>query len=123
MTEKVVTDLIIESTDVGGVQREQRIAKQCADKLHEHYPGHLWAVNVNSYGGTVNIFNLALSSLYGYVLHMTTVENDPQLKCVMRAGGDLLERANMKKKFNGDIPTYIEGMPDKYQPGKRLKLH
>lgn len=122
MTE-MTTDLIIESTDIGGVEREQKIAKQCADHLHQHYPGHLWAVNVNSVGGTVNIFNLALSSIYGYLLRMTTVEHDAQLKCVMRAGGELLERARLAKQYKGDIPTLVDGMPDKFQPGKRLKLN
>jgi len=117
------TEFMIDGAKAEECTREMLIAKRCADHLHKHYPGHLWAVNVNKDGGTVNIFNLALSSLWGYVLHTTTVEHDPQLKCVMRAGGELLERARMKAKCDGAMPEEIDGMPDRYQPGKRLKLN
>jgi hypothetical protein len=123
MTEERKTEFILDRVEAKDATREMRIAKQCADHLHQHYPGHLWAVNVNHDGGTVNIFNLALSNLYGYVLHLTTVEHDPNLKCVMRAGGELLERAKLKAKFQGLMPDEVEGMPDRYQPGKRLKLN
>lgn len=123
MTDKLKTDFILDGVTVQNATREMKIAKQCADHLNKHYPGHLWAVNVNMDGGTVNIFNLALSSIYGYLLYMTTVENDPELKCVMRAGGELLERARLKKEYQGDAPKEIDGMPEQYQPGKRLNLH
>ncbi|MDH3981292.1 MAG: hypothetical protein OES84_00150 [Kiritimatiellaceae bacterium] len=98
-----------------------QLAKECADKLHAHYPGHLWAVNVNSEltGGVVNIFNFAISSRYGYVLHLTTVEADPTRKCVIKAGGEILERAHMARgKSKGDTATVIDDIPDKHQPTK-----
>ena len=119
MTSKIETDIFIESKDTDNVTWEMKIAKQCTDHLQNHYPGHLWAVNVNSIGGTINIFNLAMSSLYGYLLKMTTVENDPQLKSVTRAGGELLERGGLPKRWNGEQSTFIEGMPDNKQPLNR----
>lgn len=121
MTE-VKTEIMVESAD-SDVSYEMKLAKTVADHLHKHYPGHLWAVNVNTRGGTVNIYNLALSSLWGYVLYLTTIQNDPKFISVMRAGGELIERANLKAKWDQTMPTTIDGMPDKYQPGKRMKLN
>lgn len=123
MTDPFNTEFMIEGAKADDCTWEMKIAKQCADHLHKHYPGHLWAVNVNKDGGVVNIFNLALSSLWGYVLHTTTVIHDPELKCVMRAGGELLERARLKKRYSGELPAEVEGMPDRYQPGRRLNLN
>lgn len=95
------------------------LAKRAADMLNKHYPGHLWAVFVDTEttGGILVIRNLAISFNYGCVLHLSTVNNDPDLRCVMRAGGELLERARMKRGWwNGRQPTHIEGVPDKDQP-------
>lgn len=119
MTSEVETDLIIESKDASSVTWEMKIAKACTDHLQSHYPGHLWAVNVNSIGGTINIFNLAISSIYGYLLYMTTVENDRKLACVTKAGGELLERGGLPKRWNGEKSKFIEGMPDNKQPNNR----
>ena len=116
MTNEIETDIIVESKDTDDVTWETRIAKRISDHLQNQYPGHLWAVNVNSKGGTINIFNLAMSSLYGYLLYMTTVENDPLLKSVTKAGGELLERGGLPRRRNGEQSTFIEGMPDKKQP-------
>ena len=102
-----------------GEMEDYQLAKKIADKLHEHYPGHLWCVNVNSMptGGVCNIYNMAVSSLYGYVLHLTTILNDPTLKCVIRAGGEILERGNMMRgKAKGEFAEHVDGLPDKHQP-------
>jgi len=116
------TEFMVEPHDPGDLY-DMKIAKACSDLLTQHYPGHMWAVNVNSSptAGVVNIYNLAISSLYGYVLHLTTVQNDPTLRCVLRAGGEILERGNMiRGKSRGDTATYVEGLPDKHQPVKGI---
>lgn len=100
---------------------DRDIAAKIANKLNKHYPGHMWAVNVNS-GETaqiVNIFNFAISSKYGYVLHLNTVENDPDLKCVLNAGGEILERGKFARGMaKGDYATTVDGVLDKHQPTK-----
>lgn len=99
------------------------LAKEIGDKLHEHYPGYPWAVSVNngSTQGTVNIYNWALSQRYGYVLHLTTVQNDPTLKCVLLAGGELLERGRLLRgEAQGEYAEVIDGLPDKHQPIKGI---
>lgn len=86
------------------------LAKRAADQLHKHYPNYPWAVHVNSEGGVMNIFNLAVSSVYGYVLHLRNVYGDPDLKRVMRAGGEILERAHLfRGEYKGEDVKTVEG--------------
>ncbi len=98
---------------------------RAADKLNDHYPGHLWAVHLNSdkTGGVLVIRNLAHSTRYGYVLHLDKLHEDPDLKKVMRAGGEILERANQKRQvWDGQDVHHIEGIPDKEQPFRGIVI-
>jgi len=95
------------------------LAKRCAEALNRHYPGHLWAVHINdeALGGVLVIRNLAVSFRYGYVLKLDRVYNDPNLTCVMRAGGEILERARMSRGWwDGEYATHVEGIRPQDQP-------
>jgi hypothetical protein len=100
------------------------LAARITNKLEKHYPGYLWGVLFDEDGGVVNIINetvqspLATNLKYGYVLHMRTIHMDPDLKCVMRAGGEILERARLDRTraINGEVPKFVDGIPDKHQP-------
>lgn len=96
---------------------DEILAKRAADMLNRHYPGHLWAVNVNSdeKGGVMVIKNFSVSYRYGYTLHLSKLDVD--LKKVMRAGGEILERARMRRgSGTGDNALYVDGLPDRHQP-------
>jgi hypothetical protein len=79
------------------------IAKDIAETLMKHYPGHLWAVYVK--GGVAIIKALNISSLWGYVLKLRDITHDvgSRNKDVMRAGGEILERAHQLRG------GYVEG--------------
>ena len=97
---------------------ETALAKRCADKLAEHYPGHPWAVHVNSEEGFayVDVFNWAVSFMYGYRLMIDMVCCDPSLACIVKAGGEILERAGMELgPWNGEFAKHIEGVPEHHQ--------
>lgn len=99
----------VEGHELGDIELAQRVA----DKLNEHYPCHLWAVHLNdeSLGGVVIIRNMAVSFRYGYVLKLNRIYADPSLKCVIEAGGEILERAKMKRSFwDGQYPKLVDGM-------------
>jgi len=101
---------------------DEMLARDAAETLNKHYPGHLWAVNVNSdpKGGIMVIKNFAISSTFGMTLHLAKL--DPTLKKVVMAGGELLERAKMLRgKAQGDKATYVDGIPDKYQKGGLIR--
>lgn len=105
------------------VRADQMLAAELGDLLCKHYPGHLWYVRVDSRPtvGIVSIYNGIISRSHSYNLHIDTVYNDPDRKCIIRAAGELLERANVKRgtwEWDADMPEYVEGLPKKYQPGK-----
>jgi len=101
--------------------RDITLAHKISGMLNKHYPAHLWAVNVNSQGGVVDIKDFASSMQYGYRLLYKDVERDHDLKCCIKAGGEILERSGMKRgKWDGQLPTHIEGVRDKHQPKKMV---
>lgn len=102
---------------------DEILAKRCADMLNAHYPGYLWAVNVNSTptGGVVIIKNFSVSYRYGYTLHIEKLDN--KLRKVMQAGGEILERARLNRGrwLDEELKT-IDGVPQRDQPRPDLKL-
>lgn len=95
------------------------LAKNAAELLNKHYPNHIWAVHVNSTktGGIMVIKNLLVSATHGYVLHLTNVNNDPTLKSVIKAGGEILERAGLVRGANQWVrPQFVEGVQARFQP-------
>ena len=96
---------------------DEILAKRASELLNSHYPGYLWAVNVNSEktGGCMFIKNLSISYRYGYTLHLDKL--DAKLNKVIKAGGEILERANMVRGASKNLlPRFIDGIPDKHQP-------
>lgn len=94
------------------------MAKQVCDRLNSHYPGHLWAVNVD--GGTrgvINIRNFLLSPLWGYVIRLPDVYSASWLdREVVRAGGEILERFGLRRgrldeAQYAQLPTNFAGDP------------
>lgn len=80
--------------------REQEIAKNIAEVLHQHYPGHLWAVNVDIDNGIANVSNLRLSGNWGFVLHLGKIlplGYKSFHKVIMQAGGEILERYRLAR--------------------------
>jgi len=73
------------------------IAKEVAECLDVHYKGHAWGVRANVETGLVHVFNLNLSGQWGFVLHIDNLINDPSMKTVIMAGGELLERYNLSR--------------------------
>jgi hypothetical protein len=74
------------------------LAKNAAETLHQHYPGHLWAVSVNQRARMLDIRNLALSGAWGFRIPLATIFSGTQLdRLVMRAGGELLERYRVQR--------------------------
>ena len=96
------------------------LATECANLLHTHYPGHAWAVNADckQSGGVMTICNLNISERYGYVLKLSRVYADPDRKCVVLAGGEMLERAGMLRGWLDEDKElkHVEGIRPQDQP-------
>lgn len=93
---------------------DMSMAKDIAEALTAHYNGHLWAVTVR--GGVAVIKALNISSLWGYVLKMDDIQHDAgaRHKSVMRAGGEILERAKLKRGMysEGSTVNSVDGIKD-----------
>lgn len=108
---------LIELTDSPDISTNDYVtARNIAEKLHQHYPGHLWAVTCEGKKGIATIRNLMLSDDRPFVLHLKTIFGDPHLKCVLRAGGHLLEAYKQRRgKLDMDaidsLPRMANGFP------------
>jgi len=94
------------------------LAKNIAETLHAKYPGHLWAVNVNSEGGVVDIKNFRISSRYGIRLLLNTLTpfDRTAMSLIVNSGGEMLERAKMPRgRATGELATDVEGIPNRHR--------
>ena len=92
------------------------VAKNMADTLQQHYTGHLWAVTCQGEQGIATVRNLSLSGNWGFILHLKEIYGDPGMKCVIRAGGEILERFRLARaKINEEklleLPKLPNGAP------------
>jgi hypothetical protein len=84
-------------------------AMQIGEALNEVYPGHLWAIYFS--GRTMVIKNMAISPYYGMALDDADLVTYAELKrAAIIAGGELLERAGMRRgRWNGQEASHLEG--------------
>lgn len=95
MTDATLIDI---DPDNVGSANDFVMARTLAEKLHQHYPGHLWGVNVEGKTGLITIRNLYLSGNWGYVLKLGAVFSMSDLeRNAVRAGGEILERFRMQR--------------------------
>lgn len=74
------------------------LAKVISEELTKHYPGHLWAVNVQSQHGVITVKNLNLSGNRGFLLHYRNMKSfDDVKRNAMRSGGEILERYQLSR--------------------------
>ena len=113
----------------GSQAQMQLLVANCANKLQEHYPKHMWAVASSEDWSCIYIKALNISTLYGYTLHTLAVQSDPDLKSVVTAGGEVLERGfALRGKNDGTWADQLDinGVPDKslknavLQDGERI---
>lgn len=74
------------------------LCKEIADYLVTTYPGWLWGVNPQEFGGMVNILNLTLHPVWGYRIKVSAIQNDlHNLAEAKRGAGEILERFGMPR--------------------------
>jgi hypothetical protein len=85
-----------------------RLAATIEHKLNTEYPAFsgYWVVTVNEIGGTIEVTNEMLSGKFGFLMH--TAKIDPELKKVVRAGGELLERYNIARNRGLTMRKFLE---------------
>ena len=108
---------------------DMQFATAILDKLTKAYPGYIWEVGLDEEdsGGVLTIVNKTINEVilgqpnFGYVLKLSTVYADEQLKCVVRAGGEIIERAYLPRgKYKSGVITKIDGVNSKKHPFVRF---
>lgn len=88
------------------------MAKQMAEKLHQHYPGHLWAVQVQGVKGIADVRNLMLSGSWGFRLKLPDIYSGSDFdRQIVRAGGELLERYRIRRAGMRHVADEIASAP------------
>ena len=101
--------IVAEITSKEDIEMMER-AKIVGEKLNDHYPGYPWMVCWQ--GGCLVVKNLTLGSHYGFILK-DTHDYGELSRNAMLAGGELLERSGMPRKWDGSMPTKLEGSDPK----------
>lgn len=91
------TQYVSSADDIAGGATVTLLTKQVGEHLERHYPGWLWAIEPEPKGGVINVRSLRISGKWGYTLHIARIQDDPSLKCVLTAGGELLERFGFRR--------------------------
>lgn len=98
----------IEQSAVGEAQLAS-LCGQIGAVLTQHYPGHFWMVGHQ--GGSIVVRNGYVGGDYGFYIHPDNSYSASDLaKKAVMYGGELLERANMRRgKANGEFATSLDG--------------
>lgn len=99
-----VSGLLVDSPRIA--MNEYFMAKHAGELLHKHYPGHLWAVNID--GAMMDIRDLYLSGDWGYRLKIGQMFSGSDWdKKIMRAGGEILERYEQARGHADEAALHI----------------
>lgn len=100
-------------------QADISLALELSGLLDKEYPGHQWMVGVKSDQGVIDIQNPPLFGAYGYrILRPWQYTHDALRHEVIMAGGEMLERAHLRRGKNTgeDITEWVDGMRAQEQP-------
>ena len=92
-------------------QADMAMAEKIGETLFSHYPGHVWQVHVDSRQG-VALIKLAVLMRGGwkYILKLSDLNGDPGMRCVIRAGGEILERFDIPRS-GFDLSRFLAAKP------------
>jgi len=108
-----MSDLLFTGVE-GHEYGDMQLCACICETLGRHYPGHVFSAFVADEEkiGMVIITMPEVTMDYGYYLKLKDVYADPSMRCIMRAGGEMIERAKMPQKNNGELPGAVDGLSD-----------
>lgn len=91
--------------ELGISQADATLSAAAGEILWKHYPGYKWMVQANHEQGILDIKCFGLDETIdwkdamrmGYRIVLRDLTNDPTLKMVVKAGGEILERAKARR--------------------------
>lgn len=95
--------------------RNAGMARNALEALHRAYPQHSWFVRID--GGIIVVYNFAVDGRHGMVRHLSEIQGDDTTftHSVVRAAGELLERARLRRaeRREGEIAGEVDGIERK----------
>lgn len=87
---------------------ENHICAEVGKTLESHYPGYDWWVECKIPSGLVSVRNMNIDGEFGFVIHLARLVHDNDLKVVVDAGGEILERCNLPRGPKPEVLTGLE---------------
>jgi hypothetical protein len=106
------------------------LVKRIGDTLERHYPGWGWCIEPFAAAGIINISSIRISTKMAYTLHTKNVQDDPQLKAAIVAGGEYLERFKIPRggftaerlaRARACLGQYVADMTDKSMQAQKAQ--
>jgi hypothetical protein len=96
------------------------MAKDAVRTLVDHYPGHDWHVLIK--GGVIHVKAMNIHPQWGMCLHYSQVKGDAndRSKSLVRAAGEFLERAHLKRGARVEETRAVEGISARDMARARL---
>lgn len=110
-----MSDLIAVTIEGSFTTSEKNILKTIMHALNHHYRGHAWRVDIKP-GGAVVIKNDRVSNYYGFMIPPHQLHNYKEIRrAALIAGGELLERAHMKRgASNNEVAVKLDGAEKRF---------
>lgn len=93
---KIEVDYAADMAEIDFRKRDEYWAKRLGAELVRQYPGHGWQVESDVEQGIAKIFNRHVSGRYAWVLKFSDINNRTFTRDMMRIGGEMLRRYNIK---------------------------
>lgn len=114
-----VDSALVEQTTDPENSLMSQVAKGAAQILSHHYPNHLWAIGwAPGLTLIIKLMTAPGADKYGITIDIakSISDTDAAVK-IMRAGGELLERAGMKRgAWDGQFSTKLDGADPRHLP-------
>lgn len=96
---------------------DMALSKNISETLMAHYPDHFWFVRVDCAQGVAFIrIPILMGATLNYILPLALLAGDPSNRCVMRAGGEILERYRIPRS------GLEKGLPDFHAAQRKHRL-
>lgn len=96
-----------------------RVAQGAAEILERHYPNHLWAIGwAPGLTLVIKLMTAPAADKYGFTVDLAkAISATDTAKRIMRAGGELLERAGFKRgAWDGEFSEKLDGADPRHLP-------
>lgn len=120
---KVFHERGIHDPDMKMAAANERLCAAIMRVLLKHYNCPFWCIEAAHEHGIVKVWLQGFAQ-WPYVVHIATLKSDPGFKCIVRAGGELLERFRIPRN-SFSVQDYLVAtrkMPHHFNRNKKAPV-